>query len=1262
MAVKLLLYEKRETGGQPNQVILRNSVFESSIDGWSQTVEDDWVWGGAGVLECIGTEPSYIFTIFASDMVPGYFYDVEFDIDAWNGENLTVQLGNFEIGTITGIGHYVFTFHAPDEQFNCPITLGFRTTSSTLACKIDNVYIYQNVELSPGTDLITYYVESCYVDMYPNVNIGLNFQVADVQKISGKLGSFSKRFEVPGSQNNREAFSHLYSNNIVPSVFDPRNKTKCKLIDEAEGSVILDGWLNLSNISYVRNEVRFEVEMYDNSFGLLDGIKGRKMKELDLSEFNHLLTVGNVTNTWTSGWTWENGYVYPLMYKEIPEYFIGDDFFPWFWDRHLFEKVVRDEAGFGFTLSPLATNVITNKITSPNGTMPKVNQEFAQSQGIDVTGSGDVYHAQGTTSYFAGSTGPTITPDINYSFENNDPSGLWNLESGRYKFTAPSAGDYDVSFSVPVSIALESLSLTSPNTFSNTLGSFVSPTPLSIKVQLVSETFNVVIGESDNIYTRTLPSTQSASAMTFNTESETFQYGGIRTLAFNEKLYLRIVVDNQLTFAYYSPFPTTNIARPKDTVTVTSGGFLRINYSIANEISEGAYIAMNDFLPAISMEDFLVDQATEMNLFILANGAKRIDFVTRTEFYDPTKPIVDWSSLLDKDSPVKIEYLTEVSSSEVEFGYKKSDEFYNNEYKSITKGPQYGDRTFNYGTDFYSTKEEIRLKTYEPTPILANLTGDLLPAIPAEELPSAARNLLWGDDYPNNEPIKIVYHDSGGTLTSIPYNTRRTALHINSITDSSIDINFGPVEFVLTNTNLTLTSNNLYNLFYADQTKLFKKTRMYTAWFKLNNQKVEEIVKDMGRRIWIKEFNNYFILSSIVDFNPIENGVTKVELLEWIPSSGVFDAPSIAQATHPWEAPVVKSLGVYGNVLNIGYDNKINTTFGYDKGGSVFGSKNTLYGGTYGVWGTGNTIDNGSNSVFLFGTDNVHVTGGTYANFFNGALTINQYRSTFYSAVTMSSTGVTVGTTDVGLSGITVGGPSGVSITYSSVTINGIEITSATTAHNYVQGGVNTYTGGTVHAPTVNVVANPSFTAVTVGSGVSISYSSVTIQGLVITSGFTSGISGNFLPISGGTMTGDTIFQSGKTITYRNTNGTGSATFSATTSVTGDRILETPNASGELALVPKCRLISSDFHAATDWQYYFCDTSGAGFRVDLPTPTFLGEQYHFFDKRGSFSTGNVTLSGGTNKVGPTTAFVLNGDHKNCFVTWNGTLWSPFVSA
>lgn len=1203
MAVKLLIYEKKESGGNPNQVIIRNNTFESGTDNWGQTGGGDWTPDGAGGIQCIGTGPSLFFTFFASDMIAGLYYDVEFDISGWNGQGLDIFLGLTQIGSVTANGHYVLTYHAPDQQVNVPITIGFRTSSSSLQVVLDNVYIKQNILLSPSVDGFVYFEESGYVDMYPDVNIGLNFQVSDVTKVSGKLGSFSKRFEVCGSQNNREVFSHLYSNNIVPSIFDPRNKTRAKLIDDAEGSVIIDGWLTLSHISFVREEVRFEVELYDNSFGLLDGIKGRKMKELNLSNFNHILSRDNVVNTWDTGWTYNNCFVYPILYKDISEYNIGDDFYPFFYDRKLLEQVIQEEAGFGFTLSPLAENVITNKITSPNGVKPKINKNDAEQQRVDVTGSGLTWNAQTVTEYFAPSTGPIAVPDIELSTEISDNESLWNLESGIYIFTAPIAGEYDVSFSIPVSVALETLSITAPNSFSTSIDSYVSPQPIKVKAQLVSQTYSTVIADT-NEYVRTTPNGTSATTMTFSTENITLQFSGVKTLTFGEKVFLRIYIDNQLSFNYYAPFPIIRVARPKDTVTLQSGSFLRISYSLTNEIDEGSYIAMNDFLPNSSMEDFLIDQATQMNLFILPNGPRRIDLITRTEFYDPTKPYVDWTGLLDKDSEVKIQYLTEVSSSEVEFGYKESDDFYNEEYKSITKGPQYGDKTFLYGTDLYSTKETIRLKNYEPTPIISNIAGDLLPAILSTELPSSARNLLWGPKYNNVQDIKLF--SSGGTVNEA-FTDRRTALHINSIDESSLDINFGQVEFALTNSNINLTQNNLYNLFYADQTQLFKKTRMYTAWFKLNNQKVEEIVKDMGKRIWIGELNNYFLLDSIVDFDPINNGITKVQLLQWIPTAGVYDAPAIAQATQVRSVVGYSNLtqGVNFNSLNMGENNFVEYAVGYTRGGSVFGNNNRLFSQGYYVNGTGNTIDAGSNDVFLFGTNNLHVSGGTYANFFNGALTINQYNSSFYSAVTISNTGVTVGMTDVGLSGITVGG-----------------------------------SGGTI-----------------------ISYSSITIGGVVITSGFTEGIArGNFLPISGGTMTGDTIFSSGKTVKFVNGPSTGSFTISGGTDLFGDQILNSPNDSGTIALKPKCREVSSNFSVSTDFQYHMCDTSIEGFRMDLPADPAVGEQYHFFDLRGTFSTGNVTISGGTYNVGASTALVLNVDHQNCFVTWNGQLWSPFLSA
>lgn len=547
----------------------------------------------------------------------------------------------------------------------------------------------------------------------------------------------------------------------------------------------------------------------------------------------------------------------------------------------------------------------------------------------------------------------------------------------------------------------------------------------------------------------------------------------------------------------------------------------------------------------------------------------------------------------------------------------------------------------------------------------------------------------------------------------------RSDVHINSLSASTVDINWGTLDHTLLSFPIEMTPNCLGNKYYRNRLIQLRDGYMYTVYARLSLLDVKELLDHVGGKIWVDSLNSYFTLYSIQDFDVVDHKLTKVELLKVVgtddfatdvtadgnQTTGGFTTDgnlgSIFQPTPAGTSGTVNFTTQYGNVIRGG------ATFIAGTGNQTFNETRNLF-----VAGNNNSFDYGVHNTFVLG-NNQNITESNALYLSNYAL-FTQNRTELYGATTFTNCGMTIDNVYIGSSGVTVGGLSGVSISSTGITINGVSLTD----HTHVQDGVNTYTGGTAAKPTVNVVAsplftsvsattfysgttnidglfapasvvatyvqpglnittggtisrpvvatvqNPAFSAITVGSGVTITSTGITIQGLLITSGFTGGgtLSGNYLPISGGTLTGNTVINSGHTLQFKTTNGTGSVTLSSPSTTSGNWIVDLPNDDGELALVPKSKVVTSDTTVTTATQYYMCNTFAGGFYAFLPSSPSLGEQYHFFDQRGSFSSGPLTISGGTNRVGPDTYLILSADHRSCFVTWNGIGWSPIVTS
>ncbi len=337
-------------------------------------------------------------------------------------------------------------------------------------------------------------------------------------------------------------------------------------------------------------------------------------------------------------------------------------------------------------------------------------------------------------------------------------------------------------------------------------------------------------------------------------------------------------------------------------------------------------------------------------------------------------------------------------------------------------------------------------------------------------------------------------------------------LHIDSLTASTVDINYGSVSNTLLNAPLSMTPNTLAVKYYLDQLQQHKEGRLLKVAMNLSILDVVEILSNIGAKIWIAEKNEYYTIYSINDFDPVVNSLTTVELLQVV-SGTQFRFKTGAVSVGP--VGTYSAAGGYpvgpATVFTPGPNGGTNISNNYSnviRGGDTFtfGNGNQTYNNSYRVFvlGNYNNVDSGVYNTFVLG-NNTNVTESNSLYLSNYA-EFHSYGATLYNVINM------------GYSGITVGGASGVSISTTGITINGEDISTPTR----VQDGINTYTGGTIYRPSVNVVSNPSFSSVTSlsFSGGSFYSGGTNLSNLFALSGLTglpAGTDGQMFYNSGGT-------------------------------------------------------------------------------------------------------------------------------------------------
>lgn len=175
------------------------------------------------------------------------------------------------------------------------------------------------------------YIEGQRVDTFgKDESIEVTTAVQDVRDISKIRGDFSQAFNLPGSANNNEIFSHYY-NASIDGGYDARVRKTASLdvdtLDFKRGKVELVG------VTIKDNQIaHYKVVFYGNTIKIKDLIGEDKLNDLTwLDNFNHDYTAANVKTGLTTGLnftvdsvTYNKAVCYPLI-SYARQYFYNSD-------------------------------------------------------------------------------------------------------------------------------------------------------------------------------------------------------------------------------------------------------------------------------------------------------------------------------------------------------------------------------------------------------------------------------------------------------------------------------------------------------------------------------------------------------------------------------------------------------------------------------------------------------------------------------------------------------------------------------------------------------------------------------------------------------------------------------------------------------------------------------------------------------------------------------------------------------------------------
>ena len=307
-------------------------------------------------------------------------------------------------------------------------------------------------------------------DLEIDNNIPLRLDISAVQNtdIGKSYGIGSQTFVLPGTKANNQFFQHAYDVGAedVPAMY---NDVEAYIL--LDGENVLEGRMHLMEIMTDDDgAISYRVQIEDTSINFVTALDNKLISDADFSAYNHTYTVPALTGSWLdnsdSNVFLSGSIFYPLCdygtdqrvaYPDQPRVQLNginandinlkgtfdsaysglqpSQFLPAIRVRELFD-VIFDQAGFSYTSSLINGSdfddlYVLPKAQDANGPVPS---------GATDVNTMDAYVSSSSATISGSTTSTGIVP---FNGERSDAGN--NFDTGTYKYTTPTFGNYNVS-------------------------------------------------------------------------------------------------------------------------------------------------------------------------------------------------------------------------------------------------------------------------------------------------------------------------------------------------------------------------------------------------------------------------------------------------------------------------------------------------------------------------------------------------------------------------------------------------------------------------------------------------------------------------------------------------------------------------------------------------------------------------------------------------------------------------------------------------
>jgi hypothetical protein len=300
------------------------------------------------------------------------------------------------------------------------------------------------------------------------------------------------------------------------------------------------------------------------------------------------------------------------------------------------------------------------------------------------------------------------------------------------------------------------------------------------------------------------------------------------------------------------------------------------------DISYGDTIVINDTIPkGIFQKDFFASIVKMFNLYVYEDKLveKKLIIKPFIDFYDGSQ--IDWTGKVDRGSVIRLKPMSEFTARYYDYKYKQDNDFYAENYrKKYNEG--YGDFIYDSENDF--VKEVDATEIIFAGTVLTQFTGTdkIYSSIYKKSNANASEDKM--DSVIRILQAKKVTGRStwaikNGATTLASYTAYGYAGHVDDPLNPTDDINWGaPKELFFTTSSYTAA--NLFNGYWSEYIAEItdKDSKLLTCSLKLNEVDIYNL--DFSKLIYID--GSLWRLNKVLDYNPMDFNVTKVELLKVI--------------------------------------------------------------------------------------------------------------------------------------------------------------------------------------------------------------------------------------------------------------------------------------------------------------------------------------------------------------------------------------------